>query len=193
MEATTAAAAGSHPVRLQVTDDLQRNRLTVFFRLLLAVPHLVWMWLWSLIAMYVAAPITWLATLIMGRPPEALHAFLAAYTRYRTHLTAYLTFLADPYPGFTGAPGYPVDVELPGPSEQNRLITLLRLILAIPALLVTYVLLLLQYVIAIFGWFVCLATGRMPEGMRNLGTYATRYEAQTNAYLLLLTERYPSF
>jgi hypothetical protein len=33
----------------------------------------------------------------------------------------------------------------------------------------------------------------MPEGMRNLGTYVTRYEAQTNAYVFLLTERYPSF
>ena len=29
--------------------------------------------------------------------------------------------------------------------------------------------------------------------MRNLGTYVVRFEAQTNAYLFLLTDRYPSF
>ena len=28
-----------HPVRLVVTDDCRRSRLTVFFRLLLAIPH----------------------------------------------------------------------------------------------------------------------------------------------------------
>ena len=36
-----------------------------------------------------------------------------------------------------------------------------------------------------------LVTGRMPEGLRNLGAYGLRYSAQINAYLYLLTERYP--
>lgn len=187
------SAATQHPVRLAVTDDLRRNRLTVFFRLLLAIPHYVWIWAWSMLAIYVAGPVNWLATLIMGRSPDALHRFFAAYTRYRTHLTAYLTLLADPYPGFLGARGYPVDVEIAPPQPQNRLLVCFRIILAIPALIVTYVLVALQYVLAFFAWFACLATGRMPEGMRNLGTYVTRYEAQTNAYVFLLTDRYPSF
>jgi hypothetical protein len=186
------STATPHPVRLAVTDDLRRTRLTVFFRLLLAIPHYVWIWLWSVV-LNVVLPIDWLVTLILGRSPEALHRFFAAYTRYRTHLTAYLTLLADPYPGFVGAPGYPVDVEIAPPQPQNRLLVFFRLLLAIPALIVTYVLVFLQYVLAIFAWFACLATGRMPEGLRNLGTYVTRYEAQTNAYLYLLTQRYPSF
>src|SRR5207244_7323778 len=32
-----------YPVRLVVTDDLRRTRLTVFFRLLLAIPHFIWL------------------------------------------------------------------------------------------------------------------------------------------------------
>src|SRR5690606_24946810 len=39
-----------HPVRATVADDLRRNRLTVFFRLLLALPHLVWLALWGIAA-----------------------------------------------------------------------------------------------------------------------------------------------
>ena len=31
-----------HPVRLVLADDLRRSRLTVCFRLLLALPHFVW-------------------------------------------------------------------------------------------------------------------------------------------------------
>jgi hypothetical protein len=30
-----------HPIRLVVSDDLRRSRLTVFFRALLALPHMV--------------------------------------------------------------------------------------------------------------------------------------------------------
>ena len=33
---------------MHVTDGLERRRLTVFFRLLLAIPHLLWLGLWSL-------------------------------------------------------------------------------------------------------------------------------------------------
>ena len=96
-------------VRLTIDDDLHRSRLTVFFRLLLAIPHLVWIFLWS-IAAILAAIAGWFAALATARLPEALHRFLAAYVRYSTHLGAYLSIAANPYPGFTGEPGYPVDV-----------------------------------------------------------------------------------
>jgi hypothetical protein len=34
--------------------------------------------------------------------------------------------------------------------------------------------------------------GRVPDGFQSLGIYCLRYHAQTYAYLLLLTDRYPS-
>ncbi len=37
-----------HPIRLVVADDLRRSRLTVFFRLLLAIPHLIWLTIWRI-------------------------------------------------------------------------------------------------------------------------------------------------
>jgi hypothetical protein len=36
-------------------------------------------------------------------------------------------------------------------------------------------------------------TGRVPQGLRNFAAFALRYETQTYGYLLLLTQRYPSF
>jgi uncharacterized membrane protein (DUF485 family) len=184
--------APDHPVRLVVTDDLRRNRLTVFFRLILAIPHLVWYVLWSVVAAF-AILVNWVATLINGSSPEGLHKFLAAWVRYSTHLTAYLYLVADPFPGFTGRLGtYPVDLEIDGPEPQNRWKTGFRFILAIPALILMSV---LQYVIQIIGflgWFVCLALGRMPQGMRDLSAYCLRFQAQTYAYAAVLTDRYPS-
>ncbi|MGH3092567.1 MAG: DUF4389 domain-containing protein, partial [Gaiellaceae bacterium] len=124
-----------HPIRVVVEDDLERSRLTVLFRLLLAIPHLIWLLLWSIGAL-VAAIVNWFATLALGRSPDSLHGFLAAYVRYATHVYAYLSLAANPFPGFTGEAGsYPVDVEIEPPAPQNRWKTGFRIVLVIPALI----------------------------------------------------------
>jgi hypothetical protein len=196
MEATDAgmtATQHQHPIRLIVNDDLQRNRLTVFFRLILAIPLILWAILWSVIAM-LAYIVNWFATLFMGRSPEGLHHFLATFLRYTTHVRAYLLLVADPYPQFTGRPGtYPIDLEIDPPQQQNRLTVFFRWILAIPALLLTNILSNLSQLLAIFSWFIALVMGRVPEGLRNFAALAIRIETQTYGYLLLLTARYPSF
>jgi hypothetical protein len=178
-------------VQIQVSDDLRRSRITVFFRLLLFLPHLVWLLLWGVAAL-VAVIVGWFAALVTGRLPGALHRFVAAYVRYATHAFAYLFLTANPFPGFTGIPGsYPVDLEIDPPEPQSRWKTLLRVFLAIPAFLVSSGLTSALFFVGLFGWFVSLATGRMPAGLRNLGVFAQRYSGQTNAYFLLLTDRYP--
>jgi Domain of unknown function (DUF4389) len=194
MEATTAGTTSiHHPVRLIVNDDLQRNRLTVFFRLILAIPLLLWAALWGAISV-LAYIVNWFATLIMGRSPDGLHNFLATFLRYTTHVRAYLLLVADPYPQFTGRPGtYPIDLEIDPPEPQNRLTVFFRWILAIPVLLLTNILSNLSQLLAVFSWFIALVMGRVPEGLRNFAALAIRIETQTYAYLLLLTDRYPSF
>ena len=64
-----------HPVKLVVEDDLKRNRWTVFFRLLLAIPHFIWVLLWSIAAVFTAV-LNWIVTLIAGTPPAGLHGFM---------------------------------------------------------------------------------------------------------------------
>jgi hypothetical protein len=209
----------SHPVRLVVSDDLRRSRLTVFFRLLLALPHFVWLLLWSFLMVFVAIA-AWVVGLVLGRLPRGLHGFIAAYIRYGTHLFSYLVLAANPYPSFTGEPGYPVDVELPEPERQARWKIAIRLLLALPAFLLAAALgfggggggggssydesgestgayastgfLGVAGACAVLGWFAALALGRMPLGLRNLASYAVGYGAQTYAYVLLLTDRYPN-
>ena len=130
---------GSHPIRLLVTDDLRRNRLTVFLRLLLAIPHFIWAALWGLAA-GLAMIVAWFAALALGRVPDGLHNFIAGFVRYQTHVNAYFAIAADPFPSFTAAPGYPVDLEIEPAAKQSRLTIFFRLFLAIPALIVVYVL-----------------------------------------------------
>ena len=192
MESTAVSAPVQHPIRLVVNDDLQRTRLTVFFRLILAIPLMLWAVLWAVVAV-LAYIVNWFATLFMGQSPDGLHNFLATFLRYTTHARAYLLLVADPYPGFTGKPGYPVDLEIDPPQRQNRWTVFFRGILAIPALFLSNLLSQLNQLLAVFSWFIALITGRVPEGLRNFAALAIRIETQTYGYVLLSTDRYPSF
>jgi len=204
-----------HPVKLVVEDDLQRNRLTVFFRLILAIPHLIWVFLWTLVTL-LAAIVTWLATLVQGQPPAGLHRFMCSYVRYVTHLNAYIWLVANPYPGFVGEEGeYPIDVQLPALAPQSRWKTAIRIFLVVPALLLSSALGgggnvrytsggtsrsttytggggALATVVAVLGWFAILVRGRMPKGLRDAGAYSAGYTAQMLAYLLFVTDTYPN-
>jgi hypothetical protein len=205
-----------HPVELAVEDDLRRNRLTVFFRILLAIPHLIWIFLWSIVVIVVAI-VQWFVTLMAGRPADGLHGFLSRYVRYSLHLNAYIYLVANPYPGFVGEEGsYPIDVRLPPPGPQSRWKTFFRIFLVIPALLLSSALGGggtfaystgksrrsgaysgggrggLATVVAILGWFASLVRGRMPKGLRDAGAYSVGYTAQMLSYLLFITDRYPN-
>lgn len=187
----TAPQAARHPIGLVVTDDLRRNRLTVFFRLLLAIPQLVVLALWGIVV-YLAVVVAWFAALFAGQVPGGLHDFIARFLRAWTHLSAYVFLLADPWPPFGGSSGYPVDVRIDPAAPQSRLTVLFRVILAIPAYLLMYVFGMVNRVVALVGWFYCLAMGRMSQGMRDLSAWLLRYEVQTMGYSMLLTGRYPS-
>jgi len=163
----------------------------VGFRLLLAIPHYVWLSGWTILAV-AAAVAQWPFLLVTGRPATALHRFVAAYLRYSTHVGAYLSLVGNPFPRFLGRAGsYPVDLVVPAPSGQARWKTLLRAVLLVPAWVFSQVLDRVSDVVAFLAWFVCVALGRIPKGMRDLNAYILRYRQQTIGYLLLLTDRYP--
>src|SRR5437660_10696113 len=115
-----------HPVKLVVEDDLARNRVTVGFRLILAIPHFIFLFFWT-IGVALASIGNWVVTLVSGTPPESLHKFACSYIRYLSHLNAYLWMVGNPYPGFVGEEGeYPIDIVLPARAPRTRWKTRLR-------------------------------------------------------------------
>jgi hypothetical protein len=176
---------------MDVRDGLRRPRLLVAFRALLVIPHYVWLTLWTVLALG-ASVLAWLVALATGRVPWALHRFLAAYVRTIVHVAAFLYVVGRPFPGFVGREGsYPIGLTIAPRERQRRLTVLFRLLLAVPAGLISSAYSGALFVAAVLGWFAALATGRMPEGLRDLGVSALRYQGQLLAYVLLLTPRYP--
>jgi hypothetical protein len=189
---TGVAPQRLHPVQLVVRDDLRRWRLTVLLRWLLALPLLIVLEGWAYVAFPVAI-VNWVITLVRGHSPRGLHEWFARLLRFSTHVYAYMYLIADSYPSFRGWYGtYAIDLDVASPKPQSRWKTFFRLPLAIPAFVLGYVLQLVMIVVSVIGLFAALATGRMPKGMRDLMAYCLRYNAQTIAYLLLLTDRYPT-
>jgi hypothetical protein len=77
--------------------------------------------------------------------------------------------------------------------SQNRLTVFFRGLLALPCLIVLYPLQIALNLVALGNWFVALVTGGVPGGLQSLGMFCLRFQTRTNAYLLLLTPRYPAF
>lgn len=189
---TGADLSRTHPVTVRNDDDRRRWRLTTALRLPLALPHIYLIEYWGVVAVLVAIA-NWFVLLARGRMSDGAHEWLGRYVRYSVHASAYAFLFADPFPGFRGLEGtYPVDLHLEPPAVQSRWKVALRLPLAVPALICGYVFGIVLLVVAVLSWFVVLAVGRVPAGFQALGVYCLRYHAQTSAYLLLLTDRYPS-
>jgi hypothetical protein len=87
----------------------------------------------------------------------------------------------------------PIEVGFAGPAAQRRVSVLLRMILAIPQLIVLYILAIAAEFVAIIGWFGALFTGRLPEFAAEFLSGVLRWQARVNAYTLLLTDQYPPF
>ena len=209
--------AALHPVRLRVVPDLtERNRLTVAFRCILGIPHLLLVGgpiaafiTWSSndggvqrswgaggvlgAVAFICAIIAWFAVVFTAEAPNGLWKLSAFYLRWRVRSSAYMALLRDEYPPF-GDGEYPVEVDIPVPLEpRDRLGVAFRPILAIPHLIAVWALGLAWAVTIIIAWFAILFTGSYPRALYEFGLGVLRWTTRVEAYLLLLVDAYPPF
>ena len=172
-----------------------RNRLTVFFRLILAIPWAIWASIWS-IAVTFSVIAAWFALLFTGRYPEALYSFNSNFLRFVTRFNAWEHLLTDEWPPFDGSPddSYPIRLNVAPPlAEYSRVKVLFRIILLIPVAILAWVMSIVLRVIAFLAWFALVFVARLPEGFYRPLRAATAYLAKAGAYYMLLTEDWPEF
>jgi hypothetical protein len=184
-----------YPVTFKADYVEKRSRLTTFFRLLLAIPHIIFLYFYGLAAGVVVI-VAWFALLFTGRYPQGMYDFVAGSLRYSTRVYGYLWLLTDEYPPFSGSADtlYPVDLNIgPPKSEYSRLKVLFRIILAIPVLIIHYAMQIVAEVGALIAWFAIVALGRQPKGLQDMIVLGTSYQQRAYAYLALITEDWPPF
>ncbi|MGZ4300733.1 MAG: DUF4389 domain-containing protein [Gaiellaceae bacterium] len=177
-------------LRVHADESLRRRRLSVLLRLPLVVPHYIVLSVWSLLAAP-AVVVAWLALLIEGRLPAWLHRFLAAFVRYQGQVTAWFDLLSARYPDPLHTLDHPFRIELLDRPRQKRLVTLFRLPLAVPVIVLGSVLSVVLSTVAIPAWFAGVIFGRNTAGLQELGTFCLRYLLEVQAYVMLVTPAYP--
>ena len=88
---------------------------------------------------------------------------------------------------------YPATITFDPPEKIANWRPLVHWLLAIPHLVVVYLLNIVSEVIGIVSWFVILFTGSLPEGLANLQVLFIRYSVRTYVYAGFLKEEYPPF
>jgi hypothetical protein len=185
----------SYPVTFEMDYAERRSRLTTFFRYMLAIPHFVFFYLYSIV-FFVVWIVSWFALLFTARWPSGLYTFSVKYLRYLTRLTAYLVLGVDRYPPFNGSEDdtYPVRVHVASPLDHySRLKVFFRMIYAILALVIRYALGIVINFVAFLSWFVIVITGRQPAALQNALNFSLSYTARADALIFLITETYPPF
>ncbi|HEX6524338.1 MAG TPA: DUF4389 domain-containing protein [Streptosporangiaceae bacterium] len=190
--AADGAPGTSGPVLVAVAVPAAQNRASVAFRLLLAIPHFLVLYVLG-IAASVVAVLGWLGALVTGRLPGFAATYLSGYTRWYCRVGAYLLLLTDVYPPFSlEEVSYPVRMEA-SPGRLNRLAVLFRLILAIPAAMVSAILVSGVTTVVIFiAWLTALVAGKLPGSSHQAFAAVLRYATRYYGYLYLLTDAYPT-
>ena len=185
----------SYPIQYVVDFVEQRNRLTTFFRFLIAIPWLIVAALYLIGALF-AAVAAWFAIVFTGAYPPGLYDFNASAVRMLTRVNGFLYLMTDTMPPFDGSPHdeYPVRVIVPpAPGGYDRVKTLLRIIFLIPVYIISSILGFVLEVVGFVAWLVIVVTGSQMRGLHDVMLMGTAYQARALAYFLLLTEEFPPF
>lgn len=211
----------AYPVTYDADRPETYDRLSVAFRVVLAIPHLflvggtgiaglssfqfaqdneglrvVFQVLNGGILTTVAGIlvfIAWFAILFTGRFPLSFRDFVMMVFRWLQNVHAYLALQTAPYPPFSGNAPYPLRVSVTPDETHNRLTVFFRIILAIPHIFLLFFLGIAQWVVTVIAWFAILFTGQYPEGMYGFSVGVSRWQARVYAYLWLLVDEYPPF
>ena len=198
----------AYPLTFDVAyPDRPLNRLTTALRLFMAVPILVVL---TAIGGFTVAStgadtttvvasgsaLLFLPPLLMvvfrGRYPRWWYEFNVELLRFQNRVGVYLALMDDRYPSAEEQQSVRLDV--PYPTGLNRLLPLVKWLLAIPHYVVLAVLYVGALVAIVAAWFAVLVTGRFPHGLFDYLVGVGRWTNRVTAYaFLLVTDEYPPF
>lgn len=197
-------AALRYPITVEVpVDDEQRSRWLavsgiVLLKPILLLPHLFLLFLFGLVIQFVAWFGYW-GIALSGRMPDLVCRLEVGYLGWTTRAIAWLAGTTDTYPTYGMEQQHPATVSVEAPSEaQSRLlavlgILLLRSVLALPHLLILFLMSFGVVLIAWIGYVIVALTGRLPLGFHEFILNYQRWWARAWGWMVALTDEYPPF
>ena len=195
----------SNQIETQIDVSLtERNRLTAFFRIILAVPALIFVSSFApsasfsddslaIFAGVLTLPAA-LAIVVRQVYPSYVLAFNEALLSLQTRVDVYLVLLVDEYPSIEENDIVSVTFPEVDAKQLNRWLPLIKWLLALPLYFAGLVYLIYAALLTLLGWFSILFTGNYPEVCAEgvVGTIAYWNRVVGYAFLLV-TDEYPTF
>lgn len=197
---------GPYPVQFAVDlPEGDRDRFSVFFRIVMAIPILIVIGAVSGEASGIssfggaAGGTLMLGPLLMilfrQKYPRWWFDWNLALSRFTNRVAAYLFLMGDEYPSTDEEQA--VHLEIPYPdveNDLNRWLPIVKWLLAIPHYIILAVLLVLAVLAIIAAWLSILFNGNYPQGLFNFVVGVMRWTNRVGAYAYLLaTDVYPPF
>jgi hypothetical protein len=188
-----------YPVQLEFRADRHISQWRPLVQWLLAIPHLmIASALQSL--RQVLTLISLFTVLFTKRIPRPLFDSIVMSYRYEWRAISYALFMHEDYPPFDFEMSSDDDgvethtsLHLTYPEDLARWKPLYKWFLAIPHYFAVAGLFVASCLGIVAGFFAVLFTGRYPQGIRDFIVNAYRYGLRVQAYVGLLTDRYPPF
>ena len=193
------AIPAPYPAQLEFEADRHIDRWRPLVQWLLAVPHLMVANVLSSLRAILTL-ISLFTVLFTKEIPRPLFAAIVMTYRYEWRAMSYALFLHEDYPPFDfrsdatddGAEAH-TTLSLVYPGQLNRWAPLYKWFLAIPHYVVVAALAVAAVGAVLVGFFAVLFTGQFPLGPRDFIVDVWRYGLRVQAYVGLLTDRYPPF
>lgn len=177
-----------------------RDRASVFFRWLLALPMAIFLGLflqathWGISSVVIVLPVM-LAIVFRQAYPSWVLTFNHAILEFSMRIAAFMFFLTDKYP--TLEPNQSVAVLLPdveGGRKLNRWLPLVKWFLAIPLYVVGLFYLIYAAIAGMVLWLQISLTGKTSRWATEVVLNTLQYWNRIFGYaVLLVTDEYPTF
>ncbi len=193
------SASTPYPIQLEFHADRRITRWRPFVQWLLAIPHL--MIAWTLRSLrQVLTLLSLFLVLFTKRIPRPIFDAIVMTYRYEWRAMSYALFMHEDYPPFDfdlsseddGMESH-TSLRLIYPEHLERWKPLYKWFLAIPQYFVLAAFFVAACVGIVVGSFAVLVTGQYPDVIRDFLVDAYRYALRVEAYVGLLTDRYPPF
>ena len=197
----TTADTTPYAARLEIDfPDRDLDRVSTLLRVFYVIPIAIVLsfigggsGLWLASSSILFAP-TALMIVFRQKYPRWWFDFNLELTRFSARVGAYFALLSDEYPSTTDEQYVHLDVDYPDAAGLNRWAPLYKWFLAIPHLIVLFVLTIAAVFATLVAWFIILFTGRYPEGIFEFVVGIIRWNLRVVAYaFLLVTDEYPPF
>ena len=182
-----------YPISFDTDYEVERNRLTTFFRLLVAIPWILWGYIYGIAALVVVI-IAWFAALFTKRYPEGMYNFIAGFIRFQARVGGFVLLLTDELPPFGGGErdDYPIRVGVAPPQpEYRRSRTFFKSLLVYPQQVLLFGVTALAFGAAFITWWRVLFTGKQSVTMHDALKLSLAYTTRVNGFSYVMTEAHP--